>query len=55
MPMIPKMVKNDDSETVGLLITHGNGNEMINQIIASKRYIFVFLDMFNIRFTIIVY
>ena len=55
IPTIPKMIKKDDSETAGLLIIHGKGNEMTNQIIASKRYIFVFLDKFNIRFTTIVY
>lgn len=55
MPIIPKMVRKESSETVGLLIIHGSGNEIINQIIASKRYIFVFLLRFNARVTIMEY
>ena len=47
MPIIPKIVRKDDSETSGLLTIHGNGNEMINQITASKTYIFVFLFRLN--------
>lgn len=48
IPIIPKIVKNDDSETRGLLIIQGNGNEMTNQITASKIYICVFLLSFMI-------
>lgn len=55
MPIIPKIVRNEDSETAGLLIIQGSGNEMINQITASKIYIFVFLLRFNVRVTITVY
>ncbi len=47
IPMMPNIVKKEDSETIGLLIIQGNGNEMINQINASKMNVFVFLLKFN--------
>lgn len=55
MPIIPNIVKKEDSDTIGLLIIQGRGNEMINQINASKTYIFVFLLRFNTKFTISTY
>lgn len=55
IPIIPKMVRKEDSETLGLLIIHGRGNEIMNQITASKIYIFVFLLRFNVRIIIMGY
>ena len=47
IPMIPNRVKKAGSETRGLLIIQGNGNEIKNQIPTSKIIIFVFLFRFN--------
>jgi hypothetical protein len=49
IPIIPKIVKNCDSETSGLLIIHGRGNEITIQITLSKiiNFAFAFLLFIN--------
>jgi hypothetical protein len=49
MPIIPNIVLNEDSETVGLLIIQGKGRVIINQINPSKMNVFVFLLKINYK------